>query len=411
MFSLDSYYKTIYYNLLDPLKIGQIVVSPLKNSKFDIEVFDNYQSVYVSPTYSIYFHDQEPHDSNLKFSIIDNNQIFEEIDWNELIVVYREHQQNILGNRPTFNVYATSEKSQEVDNFCREYNLAKWYYFSHGLIAQYWFNDFKYFPKCKNHVFDKVFITFNNLISNNRSYRLNLVASIIEKNIHNRGRISLSFKDSVGSWQDELFKNTHSRLSRNAKVKIYKNLKDLKEPLIIDTRESHGALSAAGGCNDLNLYQSAFWHVVTETVFYDEKLHLTEKIFKPIVARRPFILVGARGNLAYLKSYGFKTFDQWIDESYDDETDPDRRIEMITLELEKLCSLSPPELESMYYEMEKILDYNFEWFYNGFKHRVVSEMLDNFKSIIAVYNSYQLPMDQFPINNINFDEVAKRFTS
>ena len=44
------------------------------------------------------------------------------------------------------------------------------------------------------------------------------------------------------------------------------------------------------------------FHIVTETIFYDNKLHFTEKVFKPIVARRPFFLVGAPGNLAYLKS-------------------------------------------------------------------------------------------------------------
>ena len=37
-------------------------------------------------------------------------------------------------------------------------------------------------------------------------------------------------------------------------------------------------------------------------------MHLTEKIFKPIVNKQPFMLLAAPDNLAYLKSYGFKTY-------------------------------------------------------------------------------------------------------
>jgi hypothetical protein len=397
--------------LLDPLKIGQLVILPLPDSTFDVSVYDSTKSKYIIPFHLVYFNDQEPFIPSIKFATLDHGRPFETFDLHELVNQCSSEQKYSLEKLPSFNLYATSEKSKEVDNFCQEHNLIKWYYFSHGLIAQHWFNDFKYFPKFENHAFDKVFITFNNLISNNRSYRLNLVANIIEKNIQDRGNISLSLEDSFGTWQDELFKNKSSRLSRDAKIKIYKNLKDLTDPLTIDVDKSHGALSAGGAVEDLKLYQSALWHVVTETIFYDEKLHLTEKIFKPIVARRPFMLAGAPGNLAYLKSYGFKTFGDYIDESYDAETDPDLRIGMIVKELEKLCTKSHEELKVMYRDMEHILEYNFNWFYNGFKQKVVDEMLINYKSIIAVYNSYQQQINKFPVERINFEEVRKRFIS
>jgi len=114
---------------------------------------------------------------------------------------------------------------------------------------------------------------------------------------------------------------------------------------------------------------------------------LTEKIFKPIVARRPFILVAAPGNLAYLKSYGFRTFDRWIDESYDFEPDPDLRIKLVTKELKKLCLLTFEQLQEMHQEMQEILDYNFNHFYNGFKELVVSELVDNFESACLQINN------------------------
>ena len=176
--------------------------------------------------------------------------------------------------------------------------------------------------------------------------------------------------------------------------------------LIIDTATTTGTLSAN---DNLDTLCSGLFHVVTETIFYDEKLHLTEKIFKPIVARRPFLLVGAPGNLAYLKSYGFKSFDQWIDERYDLETDPDQRLAKIVNELDKLCKLSESELMNMYEQMQDTLEYNFNWFYAGFREQITNELVDNFELQIKKSNagkdaSFKNYLDS---SIIDFDAVKK----
>jgi hypothetical protein len=109
------------------------------------------------------------------------------------------------------------------------------------------------------------------------------------------------------------------------------------------------------------------------------------------VSKRPFILVGAVGNLAYLKSYGFKTFDRWIDESYDLEEDNFLRIEKITNEIEKLCNLPKQELEQMYNEMQEILEFNHTHFYGEFKKIIVHELVDNFEKILVQFNNGRQP--------------------
>jgi hypothetical protein len=114
-------------------------------------------------------------------------------------------------------------------------------------------------------------------------------------------------------------------------------------------------------------------------------------VFKPIVAKRPFMLVAAPGNLAYLKSYGFRTFDRWIDESYDLETDHYIRIEKITFQLAKLCAMPPPLLRQMHMEMQETLEYNFQHFYNNFKNNIVDELVDNFESILGQINVGRMP--------------------
>jgi hypothetical protein len=215
--------------------------------------------------------------------------------------------------------------------------------------------------------------------------------------------------DAQDKVRNELI-NPHCLLSIQEKRLIFKNLLPEPPKLIIDTENICGELSANV---DLDTLSQGLWHIVTETVYYDAKLHLTEKIFKPIVAKRPFILAAAPGNLAYLKSYGFQTFDRWIDESYDAIQDPADRMTAIVDQVDRLCQLSPAELASMYQEMTDVLEHNFNWLYGGgFKALIVDEMVDNFRRCLIRHNA---GLNTDNINYINhsrmdWTDIKKRLT-
>ena len=110
---------------------------------------------------------------------------------------------------------------------------------------------------------------------------------------------------------------------------------------------------------------SSLAHVVTETVYHGKRSHLTEKTFKPICLRMPFVLVSAAHSLEYLKRYGFKTFHTIWDESYDQETDDGQRLIKIARLLKDLDDQSPKELNSMYTASWPIIEYNYQHFYGG----------------------------------------------
>lgn len=82
-------------------------------------------------------------------------------------------------------------------------------------------------------------------------------------------------------------------------------------------------------CFPLEACEESFLFLVTETNADDDKLFFSEKIFKPISIGMPFILLGNPGSLSVLKDMGFVTFDDWWDESYDDEPDLSLRIQKI----------------------------------------------------------------------------------
>ena len=300
-----------------------------------------------------------------------------------------------------FHIFANSEISQFKKQYLKEWNTNDWYFFYHGFAALDWFRDWKYIDYTnKTAKFDKVFICLNHLISKNRSYRITLLSHLYQKKLQNFGHISapLLTKDNI---KNELY-DPYSRLSLNSKKHILNNLINNAYPLTLDTCEYNKA--SADIIND-GYMQTALWNIVTETVFYDQALHLTEKIFKPIVTKRPFILVSSPGNLAYLKSYGFRTFNKWIDESYDDEHDSDIRIGLIVKQIEKLCNLSQSQLSAMYIEMQEILEYNHNHFYNAFKNTIVDELVNNFEGCLKKYNHGLSDRWRLDSSRINFERL------
>lgn len=86
----------------------------------------------------------------------------------------------------------------------------------------------------------------------------------------------------------------------------------------------------------IQAYNQTAYSVVAETNFANDFVFHTEKIVKPILARRLFIVFGGHHYLKNLQRLGFKTFSNIIDESYDNEPDYNSRGEMICNQLSYL---------------------------------------------------------------------------
>jgi hypothetical protein len=384
MFSLEKFYGIVYENLLQPLHIDHMWFQKFGSSdpkEMDL-LSDNFNS-WKSYSRVVVACDQEPILTQLAGRLWDSTAFPDDpLFGNWFTGLHGRYHHSMRHFTPDFNLFANSEHSNEKTKFLSTLdNFQDWYYFYHGFAALDWFGNIPYRRPIKQ--YSRVFITFNNLYTENRSYRLSLIARLLDQGLDKFGYISMNQQDIVTKIRNEIFSPT-SRLGRADRKLIYHTLLPGPPRLVIDTDDHQGTLSA----NDiLEPMCQGLWHIVGETVYYDEKLHLTEKIFKPIVAKRPFILAGAPGNLAYLKSYGFQTFDRWVNESYDSEPDPVRRMDMIVGQVHKLCHLPPTELAAMYEEMTEVLEHNFNWMYDGFRRVLVDEMVDNFRRCLIQHNA------------------------
>ena len=272
----------------------------------------------------------------------------------------------------------TSEKdSDNVDFICAKYNWRSRYYFFHGWAALDWYRGYdKTFimPEPKDRTIRKTFISPNRIIAGLRQHRLLMLYHIFKNNMTNNWISCPSYCPA---------ENISILEAIRPLEKIYPDIESVFNqqplPLCFPGENDHPMHSCW-----LSLFDESaesLLYLVSETVASGRRLHLTEKTFKPICLKMPFIIVGTRGSLAYLRSYGFKTFSDVWDESYDDEPDDILRLERIASLLRSLDELSPEGKQDLYDMSQEVIEHNYNHFYNGGFEKILwaelSEMLES----------------------------------
>ena len=133
-----------------------------------------------------------------------------------------------------------------------------------------------------------------------------------------------------------------------------------KLPIKLDTDKWKGSYDEFRTHNTFKseLFLDSCINIVTETSFQFNEIFLSEKILKPIVMYQPFIVLSGAFYLKRLKEIGFKTFDEFWDESYDLIEDFQKRYDKILLLILELNSKSIEELNDLYKRLKDICIYN-----------------------------------------------------
>ena len=256
----------------------------------------------------------------------------------------------------------TSEQDSEMVSYIENtYGFQSHYYFFHGWAALDWYRGYdKSFlmkPPGKR-IITKTFIAPNRIIAGERQHRLIMLYYIFKYQMTDNWISCPAICPAENIPIEDCVKdlvNTHP---------------DIKE--VFNTQKFPmsflGETDAPMHSNQLSLFKEcseSLLYLVTETVANKRRQHLTEKTFKPICLRMPFIIVGSKGSLAYLRSYGFKTFNHLWDESYDDEIHDDQRIEKIAFTLKAMDILPAHKKQRLFDMAQEICEYNYNHFYNG----------------------------------------------
>ena len=278
----------------------------------------------------------------------------------------------------TAGYLVTSEQNSEnVQEICDQFQWQPFYYFFHGWAALDWYRGYdKTFlikPWIKRTII-KTFIAPNRIVAGERQHRLEMLYHIFKNRMtHNH----ISCPDVCPAENISVLDAVAPLETKYPDIKSVFAAESL--PINFAGETDHPMHSCW-----LSLFdQSAesLLYLVTETVATGRRHHLTEKTFKPIALGMPFVIVGTRGSLEYLRSYGFRTFDGIWDESYDLAED-DVRIERIASLLRNLDELSVAAKQELFEDAHEVIKHNWNHFYNGgFEAVLWSELKDMLNDI------------------------------
>lgn len=191
--------------------------------------------------------------------------------------------------------------------------------------------------------YKKKFLNFNRRW---RLHRPTLTALLYSRNLLDKGHISLAPCDDRNDWTTvwPWMMASHSEEITSILSKYETDIKNIP-PMYLDHEELMLNRAALEDTSEY-LYEDTYFSVVSETNYYSSQpgRFVSEKVFKPIVYRHPFILVTRPNTLELMRELGYATFSPFIDERYDLEEDDNKRMMMILNEIERLSNLTPAEL-------------------------------------------------------------------
>lgn len=126
-------------------------------------------------------------------------------------------------------------------------------------------------------------------------------------------------------------------------------------------------------------YQNILIDIICEPVCEGNSFYPTEKLARAVLCRRPFIVIGSKYYLHYLRQIGFKTFGQWWDESYDCYSSANRYKQVLSL-IDAIAQLKNNTLVDYYNQMHHCLEHN----YNLLQTQTYAE------SIVQIKDEYEV---------------------
>jgi hypothetical protein len=130
------------------------------------------------------------------------------------------------------------------------------------------------------------------------------------------------------------------------------------------------------------LYNQTAYTIVTETISEKDLILVSEKIARPILAKRLFIAFSSPGYLNFLKELGFRTFDDVIDETYDSIVDEKERF---AAAMEQVVFLCNQDQDRILKQIQPIVEHNFNLItntdYNKLLAYQINKILDDYSKI------------------------------
>lgn len=255
----------------------------------------------------------------------------------------------------------SEKRSSQIDQY-QASQFIPVYYWSHAVIARDWFRYAQHVNQRKQ--VKKTFLIYNRAWSGTREYRLRFAELLINSGLQDLCQTNINpIEPELG-----LHYNNHKFVNS-----VWRPQTVLEDYFLPSSASSN---HSAEFC--MEDYENTDIEVVLETLFDDSRLFLTEKILRPMACAQPFILASTPGSLEYLRSYGFQTFGNQWDESYDQILDPHQRLQAIVQVMKQIANWSPELREKNMAQAQIIAEHNRQHFFSTeFFDHVINELKTN----------------------------------
>jgi len=222
-------------------------------------------------------------------------------------------------------------------------------YHVHPITTQETWNNIRNFPsavtKFKPSKPNYLYLNYNRQC---RFHRVCMLSKLIKHELFDKGMNSFNTLGSPFNGFSKILEDFEPGLS------VYGQQLFDRAPIFVDMDNS--AITSSVG--DLSNYTDTFVSLISETLTDPGTLFCSEKTWRSIIVGHPFMILGSTNALKYVKTQGFETFSNWIDESYDDYDNLDKKINIILSNLERFNKMTLDELKNIRNEMEPVLIHN-----------------------------------------------------
>jgi len=210
---------------------------------------------------------------------------------------------------------------------------------------------------CPEKTFDDNFKHFGIFIGRSNWLRLYL-ASYLNRHYKSITQMTFHYTPNLNFHQDHLGINDLINFYPTTLETLQPTTLINQCPIVDDAVETYPILTPAH-FNISKIYHKFFVEIVCETYSQGQTFYPTEKIWRPIIMRTPFIVQGPLEYIENLHKLGFKTFNQWWDESHSQDAYSYQPIAICNI-LDSLGKLTVDELNGLYIDMQDTLNHNYD---------------------------------------------------
>jgi hypothetical protein len=330
----------------------------------DLNCINDYSAELLLSHPQVFCNDQEPLDFDY---YKDHRASFDFLDKNTQPHLELNFRKNMFNMFDHCILLHSEKNSKEIE----KYNNAGFipaYYWSHAIIARDWFRYANHVDLSCNWNAKTTFLIYNRAWSGTREYRLKFAELLVENRLFDECQTSMAFNDTGCHYSNHKYQNIQFKPKIDFELYFKENLTTPYYSADFDTND----------------YQSTMCEVVLETLFDSQRWHLTEKILRPIAMGHPFLLCATPGSLKYLRSYGFKTFGDVIDETYDQIIDPIERLNQIIKVMKHISQWDPDTKRKKFLQLKKIAIFNkIHFFSDKFFNLVSTELKTNLSTALT----------------------------